>query len=95
MPRSRGGHGVGQRLGLGEQFGLDLGWYGRDGDQPHDDRSGHDDDGDGPDRHATQGDSESGTTEDPTSSTSSTTAPLPECTMDGECGDAAARLLCR
>ena len=39
---------------------------------------------------ATQGDSESGTTEDPTSSTSSTTAPLPECTMDGECGDAAA-----
>jgi len=38
----------------------------------------------------TAGESESGTTVDPTSSTSSTTAPLPDCTMDAECLDAAA-----
>lgn len=37
----------------------------------------------------TDSDSDSGTTTNPTGDTTSTTAPPPECTMDGDCGDAA------
>ena len=51
MSGSLGGHGFGQRLGLGEQLGYDRGGYGWISDQQHDDRSGHHDHADRSDRY--------------------------------------------